>query len=105
MTDATHLDTWVFDRVRRLFSSASKNVTLDRALRQDKNVFFLHLLGLDTNGHAHRPYSKEYLSNIKLVDQGVKDMTKLIDDFYDDGKTAYVFTADHGISDCRSNHH
>ena len=82
-----------------MFVSASKNATLDHALRQDKNVFFLHLLGLDTTGHAYRPYSREYLHNIKVVDEGVKEMTKLIDDFYGDGKTAFVFTADHGMSD------
>lgn len=99
MADATQLDTWVFDKVKELFSAASKNETLDAALRQDKNVFFLHLLGLDTNGHAYRPYSKEYLHNIKHVDKGVKEMTRLIDDFYGDGKTAYVFTADHGMTD------
>ncbi|MCJ1264177.1 Glycosyl phosphatidyl inositol anchor synthesis [Lobaria immixta] len=97
--DATQLDTWVFDKVKEMFSAASKNETLDTALRQDKNVFFLHLLGLDTNGHAYRPYSKEYLHNIKHVDKGVKEMTRLIDDFYGDGKTAYVFTADHGMTD------
>lgn len=99
MADATQLDTWVFDKVKEMFSAASKNETLDTALRQDKNVFFLHLLGLDTNGHAYRPYSKEYLHNIKHVDKGVKEMTRLIDDFYGDGKTAYVFTADHGMTD------
>jgi phosphatidylinositol glycan class N len=33
------------------------------------------------------------------VDQGVKEITELIDEFYADGKTAYVFTADHGMSD------
>ena len=99
MADATQLDTWVFDKVKELFSAASKNETLDAALRKDKNVFFLHLLGLDTNGHAYRPYSKEYLHNIKHVDKGVKEMTRLIDDFYGDGKTAYVFTADHGMTD------
>jgi phosphatidylinositol glycan class N len=56
-------------------------------------------LGLDTNGHAHRPYSKEYLENIKLVDQGVQRFEKAISDFYgNDGKTAFVFTADHGMS-------
>jgi len=93
------LDTWVFDKVKGLFASAAKNTTLDHALRQDKNVFFLHLLGLDTTGHAYRPYSKEYLHNIKIVDQGVKEMTRIIDDFYGDGKTAFVFTADHGMSD------
>ena len=98
-TDAVKLDIWVFDKVKELFAQAKKNATLDAALRQDKNVFFLHLLGLDTTGHAYRPYSKEYLHNIKVVDQGVREITTLIDDFYDDGKTAYVFTADHGMSD------
>ena len=97
--DATQLDTWVFDKVKSFFGSAARNSSLDHSLRQDKNVFFLHLLGLDTTGHAYRPYSKEYLHNIKVVDQGVKEITKLLDDFYGDGKTAFVFTADHGISD------
>jgi phosphatidylinositol glycan class N len=97
--DALQLDTWVFDRVKGLFAEAAKNATLDATLRQDKVVFFLHLLGLDTNGHAYRPFSKEYLYNIKIVDEGVKEITKLVEDFYHDGKTAFVFTADHGMSD------
>lgn len=98
--DATNLDKWVFDRVEAFFTSASKNETLKAMLHQDKLVFFLHLLGLDTTGHAYRPYSKEYLRNIKVVDAGVKKLNKLIDKFYDnDGKTAWVFTADHGMSD------
>ena len=97
--DATVLDTWVFDKVKDLFASARRNSTLDAQLREDKLVFFLHLLGLDTTGHAYRPYSKEYLHNIKIVDKGVQDITRLIEDFYDDGKTAFVFTADHGMSD------
>ena len=97
--DATVLDTWVFDKVKDLFASAKRNATLDAALREDKVVFFLHLPGLDTTGHGYRPYSKEYLHNIKVVDQGVKEITELIEKFYDDGKTAYIFTADHGMSD------
>lgn len=98
-SDAVQLDLWVFDKVKALFQEAKTNKTLNAALRQDKLVFFLHLLGLDTTGHGFRPYSKEYLHNIKVVDQGVKEITELIDAFYDDGKTAYVFTADHGMSD------
>jgi phosphatidylinositol glycan class N len=97
--DATHLDTWVFDKVEELFASAAQDKELDARLRQDKNVFFLHLLGLDTTGHSYRPYSREYLHNIKIVDQGVQRITALIDNFYADDKTAYVFTADHGMSD------
>ncbi|KAH0380874.1 PigN-domain-containing protein, partial [Aureobasidium melanogenum] len=97
--DALHLDTWVFERVEELFASASQDPELNQRLRQDKNVFFLHLLGLDTTGHSYRPYSREYLHNIKVVDEGVQKITALIDDFYADDKTAYVFTADHGMSD------
>lgn len=97
--DAWVLDEWVFDRVRKLFADAKTNATLDAELRQEKNVFFLHLLGLDTTGHAHRPYSWQYLHNIQIVDRGVQELTKLIDEFYNDDKTAFVFTADHGMSD------
>lgn len=97
--DAVHLDLWVFDRVKELFEEAAQNKTLRAALKEDKIVFFLHLLGLDTTGHSHRPYSKEYLHNIKVVDQGVKEITEVIDRFYNDDRTAYVFTADHGMSD------
>lgn len=98
-TVATHLDFWVFDHVKELFKEAATNQTLNQALRQDKVVFFLHLLGIDTTGHGFRPYSKEYLHNIKVVDQGVKEITQLIQDFYSDDRTAFVFTADHGMSD------
>lgn len=100
--DATELDTWVFERVKSLFLSAKHNSTLESMLREDKSIFFLHLLGLDTTGHSYRPYSKEYLHNIKVVDQGVQEVTELVDEFYGDGKTAFVFTADHGMSDLGS---
>lgn len=97
--DATELDYWVFDHVKQLFKDAGNDAELDARLRKEKVVFFLHLLGLDTTGHAYRPYSREYLHNIKVVDEGVREITKLIDEFYGDDETAYIFTADHGMSD------
>ena len=97
--DAKQLDTWVFDKVKSIFKAAERNYTLHEELHEDQNVFFLHLLGLDTTGHAYRPYSKEYLHNMQIVDKGVQEVTELVDNFYGDGKTAYVFTADHGMSD------
>ncbi|KAF2217807.1 hypothetical protein CERZMDRAFT_55215 [Cercospora zeae-maydis SCOH1-5] len=97
--DATELDYWVFDRVKQLFKDAETDEELDRKLRQDQLVFFLHLLGLDTTGHAYRPYSQEYLRNIQVVDKGVQEITEVINNFYGDDDTAFVFTADHGMSD------
>ncbi|XP_037135678.1 GPI ethanolamine phosphate transferase 1 isoform X3 [Syngnathus acus] len=98
-TDASRLDSWVFTQVKSLFQSAKSNSTLMASLLQDKNVFFLHLLGIDTNGHAHRPMSQEYQRNIGLVDSGVSELVSIIEDFFsNDGRTAFVFTSDHGMT-------
>ncbi|KAI8822461.1 Phosphatidylinositolglycan class N-domain-containing protein [Fimicolochytrium jonesii] len=102
--DASKLDTWVFEKLLDFFKEAERNSTLKSMLRRDGIVIFLHLLGLDTNGHAFRPYSEEYLRNIRLVDDGLKEVIQVIDKFYgNDGKTAHIFTADHGMSN-RGNH-
>uniref|UniRef100_A0A8U8CD38 GPI ethanolamine phosphate transferase 1 n=1 Tax=Geospiza parvula TaxID=87175 RepID=A0A8U8CD38_GEOPR len=98
--DAAKLDMWVFDHVKSFFNSSRNNQTLFSALNEEKVVLFLHLLGIDTNGHAHRPNSREYQENIKQVDEGVKEIASLIDNFYgNDGKTAFILTSDHGMTD------
>lgn len=98
--DATKLDTWVFDKVKDFFDAARNNQSLFSKVNEEKVVFFLHLLGIDTNGHAHRPSSREYKDNIKKVDDGVKEIVSIFKHFYgDDGKTAFVFTSDHGMTD------
>ncbi|KAL4070212.1 Phosphatidylinositolglycan class N-domain-containing protein [Scleroderma yunnanense] len=96
--DATALDTWVLDQLRTLFHNASTDATLSSHLHEDKVVFFLHLLGLDTTGHAYRPYSKEYMRNIQVVDSIVSKAESLMSQFYGDDETSFVFTADHGMS-------
>uniref|UniRef100_A0A8D0L085 GPI ethanolamine phosphate transferase 1 n=1 Tax=Strix occidentalis caurina TaxID=311401 RepID=A0A8D0L085_STROC len=98
--DAAELDMWVFDHVKSFFNSSRSNQTLFSALNEEKVVLFLHLLGIDTNGHAHRPNSREYKENIKKVDEGVKEIASMIDNFYgNDGKTAFILTSDHGMTD------
>ncbi|MBW0489364.1 hypothetical protein O181_029079 [Austropuccinia psidii MF-1] len=99
--DAAQLDVWVLDRLKLLLSEAKKagpGSSLDRQLRSDKVFFFLHLLGLDTTGHSYRPHSPEYLRNIQVVDQVVRGAEKALNDFFDDDRTAFIFTADHGMS-------
>ncbi|BFZ53740.1 Glycosyl phosphatidyl inositol anchor synthesis [Savitreella phatthalungensis] len=100
--DSTKLDTWVFSRVQDMFERAQTDSALATALRQDRTIFFLHLLGLDTAGHAHRPYSREYLENIAVVDQGVSDLLLQLQAFFTPAEldeSAFLFTADHGMSD------
>lgn len=45
-------------------------------LHQDQVVFFVHLLGIDTNGHRHNPHSQETRDNLKFVDEGRKSISK-----------------------------
>ncbi|CDO69965.1 hypothetical protein BN946_scf184836.g39 [Trametes cinnabarina] len=96
--DATALDVWVLEHLRTLLHNATTDAALDARLRGEKTVFFLHLLGLDTTGHSHRPHSKEYMANIQVVDEIVKQTEELFREFYADDETAFVFTADHGMS-------
>lgn len=93
--ESSKLDTWVFERVER---SLARREELD----QPGTVFFLHLLGLDTAGHGHRPYSREYLSNVAVVDSGIAAMLKQLEQVLSPqelAETAFIFTADHGMSD------
>lgn len=57
-SDASRLDKWVFDHVETFFREAPEDKKLSERLHQDRVIFFLHLLGLDTNGHAHKPHSE-----------------------------------------------
>ncbi|KIK68278.1 hypothetical protein GYMLUDRAFT_35656 [Collybiopsis luxurians FD-317 M1] len=93
--DATALDFWVLNHLRQLL----RNETFFETLHQPGVIFFLHLLGLDTTGHSYRPFSREYMRNIQVVDSIVREVEGLLDEFYGhDGETSFVFTADHGMS-------
>ena len=63
-------------------------------------MFFLHLLGCDTNGHVHKPHSQQYRDNINSVDEGIRRMVSVVEKYFrHDGRTAYIMTADHGMTD------
>ncbi|KAG6902739.1 hypothetical protein C0995_012403 [Termitomyces sp. Mi166 len=96
--DAAYLDTWAFDRLKELFQNATSDATLYTQLRSDKVVFFLHLIGLDNTGHSYRPHSREYMNNIRLVDDIIHQTETVINEFYNDRDTSFIFTADHGMS-------
>ncbi|KAF8092334.1 hypothetical protein N665_0417s0031 [Sinapis alba] len=98
-TDASFLDEWSFDQFESLLNSSHHDPKLKQLLHQDKLVFFLHLLGCDSNGHAHRPFSSIYLNNVKVVDKIAERVYHLLEDYYRDNRTSYIFTADHGMSD------
>ncbi|XP_027075046.1 GPI ethanolamine phosphate transferase 1 [Coffea arabica] len=98
-TDASFLDEWSFDQLASLLNRSNEDPKLKQLLLQDHLVIFLHLLGCDSNGHAHRPYSSIYLNNVKVVDHIAERVYNLIQSYFKDDLAAYIFTADHGMSD------
>ena len=45
-------------------------------------------------------YCRDYLQNIATVDRGIQEIVNIMQDFYsDDGATAFVMSADHGMTD------
>ncbi|PKA57925.1 phosphatidylinositol glycan, class N [Apostasia shenzhenica] len=98
-SDASFLDQWSFDQFHSLLNRSYDDPKLRELIMQDNLVIFLHLLGCDTNGHAHRPFSSIYLNNVKVVDQIAENVYNLVESYFKDKKTAYIFTADHGMSD------
>ncbi|XP_020218410.1 GPI ethanolamine phosphate transferase 1 isoform X1 [Cajanus cajan] len=98
-TDASFLDMWSLDKFQSLLNRSKEDPKLKELLQMDNLVVFLHLLGCDSNGHAHRPYSSIYLNNVKVVDHVAESVYNLVEDYFKDNRTAYIFTADHGMSD------
>ena len=63
-------------------------------------ILFLHLLGSDVNGHSHKPHSSQYQDNVNVVDHIARKVANLVEARFDhDGATAFVMTADHGMTD------
>lgn len=97
--DASFLDEWSFDQFKSIVNRSKEDPKVKQLFQQDQNVIFLHLLGCDSNGHAHRPYSSIYLNNVKVVDRIAEGVYNLLENYFKDNQTAYIFTADHGMSD------
>ncbi|KAG8224913.1 hypothetical protein J437_LFUL006272 [Ladona fulva] len=104
------LDEWVYDRFKSFIEYVGRKINKNEEgpdgghqwgyIQDSGIVFFLHLLASDTAGHIFKPHSREYQENVNMIDSGIRYVVNLVESFYDnDGRTAYVFTSDHGMTD------
>ena len=97
------IDQAIFDKIpldllENTFSTSTDS-RLYQELHQPKVMFFLHLVGSDSNGHAKKPFSDLYYHNIRYVDYRISRLVKTINEFYGDEDTVFIFTSDHGMHD------
>ncbi|XP_076656590.1 GPI ethanolamine phosphate transferase 1-like isoform X3 [Halictus rubicundus] len=88
------LDAWVFDKYMEWLRGEA-----DKVKHSDRIILFLHLLGCDTTGHAAKPHSREYTDNMNYVDRKIEEVVQMTESVFKDNATAYIFTADHGMTD------
>ncbi|CDW56484.1 PigN domain containing protein [Trichuris trichiura] len=90
------LDQWVFHNFKVFLNSTLTNETLNSMVHQNKIVFFLYLGTVDEIG---QPLTEMYDRAIRMVDKGIEELHRIIESYFADGRTVYVFTADHGMND------
>ncbi|KAH8309202.1 hypothetical protein KR059_006857 [Drosophila kikkawai] len=90
-------DEWVFKRAQWLLQRKGEKLRKSQSV-----VFFLHLLGLDTVGHVHKPGSPQFRKNLDKTERGVREIYEEFERVFPDKKTVYLLTSDHGMTDSGS---
>lgn len=95
--NASDLDKWVLDGFSKEFITRRELGCGEMC--SNGVLFFLHFLATDIVGHAHKPHSIEMNKAIRYMDHVVKEVEGIVENFFEDNATAYIFTSDHGMTD------
>ncbi|KAJ9469028.1 GPI ethanolamine phosphate transferase 1 [Diplonema papillatum] len=101
--DPAAVDEWVLEAMTRFFNeTAPANPALDAELRGDRTAFFLHFLGMDSAGHKYGTGGEGYVETLAHADKCLRGVVDAFSSFYGEGhdrtETAFVITADHGMT-------
>jgi phosphatidylinositol glycan class N len=91
----------IFDTMIELLNKAKsdKNNELYKNLNKKKISFLFHIIQTDTIGHKDGPKSQRFVNHLSGLDSYYKKLEKAFNDFYQDNKTTFIITADHGMDD------
>lgn len=84
-------------------AQSNKNSELYRRLNSNKIAFLIHLVQTDSIGHYYGPKSNEIRNHLIELDSYYEKLYNFFNEFYNDNKTTYIITADHGM-DLRKAH-
>ena len=92
------LDSWVAANLTSFLSSTETQNNPD--LHKSEIIFFLHFLAMDSAGHKFGTASSTagYYETLSNLDRCLEDSFNAIKNFYGDEDTAFVITADHGMT-------
>ncbi|XP_034663188.1 GPI ethanolamine phosphate transferase 1 [Drosophila subobscura] len=89
-------DTWVYEKARDF-------LTNDENVRQLQNatqlVFLVYLFDLDKAGHVFTPLQPEFRERLHETQKKIRQTYELFESAFNDNRTAYLMTSDHGMSD------
>ncbi|XP_052858522.1 GPI ethanolamine phosphate transferase 1 [Drosophila gunungcola] len=89
-------DKWTFEKVQKFF----KNGDNVREFRHLKSVvFFVYLGDMDIAAHRFKPLSKKFNKKLQYTQRGIRTTYELFERVFNDSRTAYLLTSDHGMSD------
>lgn len=78
-------------------SQSNKNSELYKKLNSNKIAFLIHLVQTDSIGHFYGPKSNEIRSHLIELDSYYEKLYNFFNEFYNDNKTTFIITADHGM--------
>ncbi|PYH44108.1 uncharacterized protein BP01DRAFT_383908 [Aspergillus saccharolyticus JOP 1030-1] len=87
-----------FDSVRKSFEEAVTDQGLYARSRAGWDFAYSASAGPGHDGPCTSPLLAGVSRNIRFVDHEMQEFTEIIKQFYGDDKTAFIFTADHGMS-------
>ena len=70
-----------------------------KSLIKSKISFLYHLIETDTIGHKDGPKSERLVKHLSKLDSYYQKLEKAFNDFYEDNKTTFIVTSDHGMDD------
>eukprot|EP00048_Salpingoeca_helianthica_P006857 m.103539 g.103539 ORF g.103539 m.103539 type:complete len:875 (+) comp14151_c0_seq3:25-2649(+) len=92
--NTTVLDEWVLHRLQHLLGDEQVHAEIS-----GPGAFvLLHLLAVDTVGHAARPCSSAYRAAVEHAAEVARQAYDLFNSAFPDNSTAFVLTSDHGMS-------